>query len=125
MTATYSPPAAAPANGTSHVGTSPAVGMSVEDAAHALGCSANTVRRGIKRGQLRAERISRPQGYEWRVYLDAPAITVGTSPPETSHAPTSQVPTEVPAMMATWAATLLAPVLATIERLEAVNRAQA
>jgi hypothetical protein len=36
----------------------------------------------------------------------------GTSQAETSHAPASQVPTEVPTALASWAAPLLAPIVA-------------
>jgi excisionase family DNA binding protein len=78
------------------VGTSPTVGMSVEEAARALRCSPNTIRRYIQRGRVRAERLARPQGYAWRVYLEAPPTMGDTSQPETSHAVTSQVPPEVP-----------------------------
>jgi excisionase family DNA binding protein len=48
-------------------------GVSVEEAAHLLGISTNTVRRRIKQGSLQAERVSRPQGYVYRVYL--PEVT--------------------------------------------------
>ncbi len=35
-----------------------------------LGISVNTLRRRITEGQVRGERVRRPQGYVWRVYLD-------------------------------------------------------
>jgi excisionase family DNA binding protein len=37
--------------------------MSIPEAATALGVSANTVRAMIKRGELRSERVRRPQGH--------------------------------------------------------------
>lgn len=44
-------------------------GVGIEEAARLLGASVNTVRRRIKQGALRAERVSRPQGYTYRVFL--------------------------------------------------------
>ena len=42
---------------------------SLQDAAALLGVSLNTLRRRIAAGEVRAERIKRPQGHVWRVYL--------------------------------------------------------
>ena len=44
--------------------------VSVEEAAAALGISGQTVRRYIKRGQLRGELVIGPKGKEWRVHLE-------------------------------------------------------
>src|SRR5687768_9177233 len=47
-----------------------AAGYSLQDAAAVLGVSVNTLRKRIRTGQVRAERVERPQGYVWQVYLD-------------------------------------------------------
>src|SRR5919199_3173158 len=96
MIATHLPPNEI-SNSISYVGTSSAVGMSLEDAARALNCSPNTIRRWIKQHRVRAERVSRPQGYEWRAYLEAAPTIVDTSQRERSRPSTSQVALEVPA----------------------------
>lgn len=44
--------------------------FSLQEAATVLGVSHNTLRRRIEAGQVRAERVERPQGHVWRVYLD-------------------------------------------------------
>jgi excisionase family DNA binding protein len=124
-------PAAAP--GTT-AGMYQAVGRSIPAAAAALGVSANTVRAMIKRGELRAERVRRPQGYTLRVYLDdevpaAPtSVTSTATSDEVPAASTYQAPTselQRAEALAQYGATLLAPVLATVERLAAENRVQA
>jgi excisionase family DNA binding protein len=43
-------------------------GLSIKEAAHALGISEKTVRNRIQAGTLAAVKVTRPQGYEWRVY---------------------------------------------------------
>ena len=45
-------------------------GLSMQEAAVAMGVSLNTMRRWCAIGRVRSERISRPQGYTVRVYLD-------------------------------------------------------
>jgi excisionase family DNA binding protein len=131
--------------GTSH-GTSqpgPLPGLSVPDAAAALGVSTNTVRRWIKDGSLVAERVARPQGYALRVYLPTQVPPVSTSPgtsfgmshDEREVPPTGtsqQVPTVAPTdlqraeALAAYGATLLAPVVAELAavRQQAVERAE-
>jgi excisionase family DNA binding protein len=47
-----------------------AAGVSVAEAAQALGVGEKTIRRRIQRGELPAVRMERPQGHEWRVMLD-------------------------------------------------------
>jgi len=49
----------------------PPDGYSLHDAASVLGVSLNTLRKRIANGQVRAERVQRPQGHVWRIYLDA------------------------------------------------------
>ncbi len=58
----------------------------------ALGVSAHTLRRRITSGEVQAERVRRPQGYTWIVYLDqAPGSRDGTDV-------TSRVPGDRPAI---------------------------
>jgi len=45
-------------------------GLSMQEAAVAMGVSLNTMRRWCLTGRVRSERIPRPQGYAVRVYLD-------------------------------------------------------
>ena len=44
--------------------------VSVQEAAHILGCSEKTIRRKIKAGTLKAHQLPTSQGYEWRVELN-------------------------------------------------------
>jgi len=46
-----------------------AAGLSFAEACALLGISAHTLRRRIQAGEIQAERVSRPQGYAWRVYV--------------------------------------------------------
>jgi hypothetical protein len=46
---------------------------SLREAAGILGVSVTAVRRRVTAGQIKAERVDRPQGSSWRVYLDAHA----------------------------------------------------
>jgi hypothetical protein len=48
---------------------SPVQVVSIPEAAQALGVSLITIRRRIKRGELRGQRLKTPQGFEWRVIL--------------------------------------------------------
>ena len=54
----------------------------LREAAGVLGVSVTALRRRVAAGQIRAERVDRPQGSSWRVYLDAhtpgdaPRVTV-------------------------------------------------
>ena len=45
----------------------------LREAAGILGVSVTALRRRVAAGQVRAERVDRPQGSSWRVYLDAHA----------------------------------------------------
>jgi hypothetical protein len=47
----------------------PVQAVSIPEAARALGVSLITIRRRIKRGELRGQRLKTPQGFEWRVIL--------------------------------------------------------
>src|SRR5215213_6946498 len=44
--------------------------FTLRQAAAVLGISLNTLRKRIADGQVRAERVERPQGHVWRVYVD-------------------------------------------------------
>ncbi|MBI2868184.1 MAG: helix-turn-helix domain-containing protein [Chloroflexi bacterium] len=77
---------------TTHVATGPsatqqathAEGVTIEEAARLLGCSVNTVRRRVKRGDLRAEREETPQGYTYKVVLPAD-LAAAKGEEEASH----------------------------------------
>jgi excisionase family DNA binding protein len=58
-------------NGDAASSQHPPTAFTLHEAAAMLGVSLNTLRRRIDAGQIRAERVSRPQGHVWRVYLDA------------------------------------------------------
>jgi excisionase family DNA binding protein len=45
-------------------------GLSVQEAALQLGLNEKTVRHQIQLGKLPAVKVSRPQGYTWRIYPD-------------------------------------------------------
>src|SRR4051812_43195364 len=64
------------ADGTGHV---PYVRVTVAEAAEQLGVNVVTIRRMIKRGQLEAERVHRPQGSAYLVTL--PGHGIGDSTP--------------------------------------------
>jgi excisionase family DNA binding protein len=56
-------------------------GISVQEAAEHLGLNEKTVRRRIHLGQISAIKVPRPQGFEWRVYLDGiPQPTLEAAP---------------------------------------------
>jgi hypothetical protein len=56
--------------------------LPLPEAARELGVSVDTVRRRLKRGELRGERRSIPQGFVWWVCLDSSAVQaeVGSTP---------------------------------------------
>jgi hypothetical protein len=61
----------------------PGAGYSLQDAAVLLGVSVNTLRQRIRAGQVQAERVQRPQGYVWQVYVETlqPPDSPGSDPP--------------------------------------------
>src|SRR5215207_3557322 len=61
--------ATAPSNGTVPAPSQHGASYTLHDAAELLGCSLNTLRRKIKAGEIHAERVSRPQGHTWHVFL--------------------------------------------------------
>src|SRR3954447_14128866 len=69
---------------------------SLREAAGILGVSVTAVRRRVAAGQIQAERVERPQGSSWRVYLDAHAPVdaprVRVAERDTLKAPREPVP---------------------------------
>lgn len=54
-----------------------AVKLTVTEAAQVYGVHSKTIRRRIKRGELQAQKVKTPQGYEWEV-----AVQQADMPPE-------------------------------------------
>jgi hypothetical protein len=98
-----------------------AAGYSLQDAAAQLGVSVNTLRKRIRAGQVHAERVQRPQGYVWQVYLDTLQAPVRPADdPPTQEAPSRlQQPAQAllqAEAMAAYTRSLLEPLVQTIER---------
>jgi hypothetical protein len=74
----------------------PGRSYTLREAAGILGVSVTALRRRVAAGQIRAERLERPQGSAWRVFLDAhapgdaPSVTVVERP--RSNAPAARGP---------------------------------
>jgi excisionase family DNA binding protein len=86
----------------------------VAEAAARLGVTVVTVRRMIKRGELEAERVLRPQGSAYLVTLP-PAAAHGTEDGTVTETPTQNVSrTQGTAteLMAAWSTAVLAPLVA-------------
>jgi excisionase family DNA binding protein len=118
---------------------------SLREAADQLGISVQTVRRRIRTGELKAERIACPQGFAWRIHLstgDVPDVH-GWQPTDrvtdpSNHAvgqPTSQAtspPSLQPSMdvlradaMAAYSARLMEPLLMRLDQKDSVIVRQA
>jgi excisionase family DNA binding protein len=113
--------------GTSTEDTSPPVG--IQEAAARLGVSVNTVRRWVKDGRLRSERMPRPQGYTVVVHLSNGETDDHQQVPP--HVPTQEVPHQGDGLaraeaMIAYNRQLLEPVMQHVEqlpiRLEALAR---
>jgi excisionase family DNA binding protein len=100
----------------------------VAEAAAHLGVTVVTVRRMIKRGELEAERVLRPQGSAYLVTLPpAPAHGTedgtATEPPAQNVSRTQGTATE---LMAAWSTAVLAPLVAELavsrQRIEELAR---
>jgi excisionase family DNA binding protein len=91
--------------------------VTVAEAAEVLGVSTATVRRMVRRGQLDGERVQRPQGMVYVVRLPQDAAAGAQQPSGTRQAPGDTPRGSVQGddrsqAMATWAASLLAPIAA-------------
>ena len=101
--------------------------VTVAKAAAILGVSVVTVRRMIRRGDLEAERVIRPQGSTYLVTLPAD----GTAPSEDGTSTgggardMSRADGTPTALMAAWSESFLAPLVARLGEQEAVIRDQA
>ncbi len=104
--------------------------FTLREAAAVLGVSLNTLRRRIAAGQVRADRVQRPQGHVWQVYLDdaAPCRDRADGTVQRDGAGTVQQP---PAdlmraeAMATYTRSLLEPLVARLAEQEQIIRSQA
>ncbi len=97
--------------GTEHV---PSRQATVAEAAAILGVSVVTIRRMIKRGELEAERVVRPQGSAYLVTLppDAPSPSEDGTPTEQSAQDVSRTDGTPVGLMAAWSEAFLAPLVA-------------
>jgi len=95
-------------------------GVSVQEAATALGVSVNTIRRWIKGGRIPHEKLATPAGYAYRVYPQ--------------RVPPAGTRREVPALapdlqraeaMASYSRSLLEPLVARLAEQEQIIREQA
>jgi hypothetical protein len=57
----------------------PAAGYSFAEACAMPGISAHTLRKRIRDGLIRAERVERPQGYAWVVHLERAGVPAAGS----------------------------------------------
>jgi hypothetical protein len=99
----------------------PGASYSLQDAAVLLGVSINTLRKRIRAGQVQAERVQRPQGYVWQVYVETlqPPDSPGSDPPSQEAPSRLQQPPQAlmqAEAMAAYTRSLLEPLVATIER---------
>jgi excisionase family DNA binding protein len=114
-------------------GTDPQLGgLTVAEASVALGVSVNTIRRWIKEGRVRSERVVTPTGYAYRVFPDGVPV-IGThagtgsgTDSDTKDASdqlgpgpstTVALETQRAEAMAAYTRSLLEPLVQTIERL--------
>lgn len=88
-------------------------GVSIKEAAARLGLSEKTVRKSIKAGAIRADRVETPQGYTYCVYLE------DTPPPDSQVEPDLVKQVEAPA---TVDASAHLEALRMIDKLQAENR---
>jgi excisionase family DNA binding protein len=119
---------AASSNGSEQAAPSrhPAPACTLQEAAAALGVSLNTLRRRIRSGEIRAERVRRPQGHVWRVYLpgEQPA---GQHSSQNSAGTLQQPPADIQRAeaMASYSRSLLEPLVARLADQEQIIREQA
>lgn len=70
--------------------------VSIPEAAQTLGVSIITIRRRIKRGELRGQRLKTPQGFEWRVVLPAQLIDAAAAQADTPDGQAGAQPHALP-----------------------------
>jgi excisionase family DNA binding protein len=96
--------------------------VTIDHAARQLGVSPTTIRRWVKDGRIKSERVARPQGYVVLVELpaSAPSTPDQIDPPQVATAPPATAPTEVAradamaSYLAAYAEKITAPLVATI-----------
>ncbi len=76
----------------------PSEQLTIQEAAARLGVSVVTVRRRLKAGHLNGMKVETPQGYEWRVCLEAPSED---PPPTEPSSPSAQSSGEIMALRGT------------------------
>jgi excisionase family DNA binding protein len=101
--------------------------VTVSEAAAILGVSTQTVRRMVKRGQLEGQRVIRPQGTAFVVTLPGEPMDATDDATVTPHATGNmERDNATPAgQRATWSETFLVPLVAALERSQAIVRDQA
>jgi len=110
--------------------------FTLHEAAEVLGVSLNTLRRRIAAGQVEAERVRRPQGHVWQVYLHPPGTqdhrSTGTVQQDgaatVQHPPTALAQAEaLTSLVQTTIGTVLGPLVAeqTALRLTVERQAEA
>jgi len=106
----------------------PSTPFTLRAAAEVLGISLNTLRRRIAAGQVKAERVERPQGFVWQVYLDgaAPSQVNGSdgTVQRDGAGTVQQPPTDImrAEAMAAYTRSLLEPLVAHAAELEGAVR---
>jgi hypothetical protein len=94
-----------------------------------LGVSFNTLRRRIDAGQVQAERVRRPQGHVWRVYLDADHRSDQRAEQDATQDAASTLPQPPDVLragaMATYTRSLLEPLVNRLAEQERTIRGQA
>ena len=100
--------------------------FTLREGAATLGISLNTLRRRIAAGQIRAERVERPQGFMWQVYLDGavePSQDRANGTVHQDRPGTVQQPPTAPSIvqaeaMAAYTRSVLEPLVMALERSE-------
>jgi excisionase family DNA binding protein len=67
-------PGESPAHPPDQPAQAPIQALTIPEAARVLGLSVVTIRRRLKRGELRGQRVPTPAGFEWRILLPSPLV---------------------------------------------------
>src|SRR5262245_63394408 len=81
-------PRESPAHPPEQSAQAPLQALPIPEAGRALGLSVVTIRRRLKRGELRGQRLPTPAGFEWRIPLPAPLVDAA----ETARGPAQGTP---------------------------------